>query len=93
MKWNEIRKNYRIYSDGKSVFEIQNDIFKKINLTSNRKTQVNGPTKEAVPAIITASKTIINKNQIQNKEKTKRDHHCIRSISTSTKCSMGMGSF
>ena len=70
-KWNEIRKNYRIYSDGKSVFERQNDIFKKINLTSNSKTQVNGPTKEAVPAIITASKTIINKNQIQNKEKTK----------------------
>jgi BRCT domain type II-containing protein len=70
-KWNEIRKNYRIYSDGKSVFERQNDIFKKINLTSNSKTQVNGPTKEAVPAIITASKTVINKKQRKTKNTTK----------------------
>jgi hypothetical protein len=44
---------------------------KKNNLTGNSKMQVNGPTKEAVPAIITASKTVINKKQADNEEKTK----------------------
>jgi hypothetical protein len=71
--WQHIRKKFKHYSDGTAIYVRNKEHFTKITPSTEEETQVQGPSKDSYPAVITNSNSILfkkGKSTEKSQEKT-----------------------
>jgi hypothetical protein len=74
--WQHIRKKFKNYSDGTAIYVRNKEHFTKITPSTEEETQLQGPSKDSYPAVITNSNSILfkkGKSTGKTQEKTDKN--------------------